>query len=272
MKNGPSIRPSVHRSIRLPTVLLAACALGASGLVPTAAAQVNIEAQRRAPPDSGFSGTFAADLELRTGNVEHFRLGAAGRVDYQTRSTSTFLVGRGKIGLVGSNRFSNAGLLHLRHGWRWLPSLLLEGYAQVNYDEPRLLEFRSVAGGGVRVRLTNTPSTGLWIGTGYMFEHERVDVSESAIHPQTTSVHRWSSYLTGRLNAGSLVTCVATMYAQPQLDDFADYRILSDLGLGISITRALSITVSFSLRYDSRPPDEVVSLDTELRNGISLAF
>jgi hypothetical protein len=241
-------------------------------LAVPAAAQVNIEAQRRAPSDLGLSGTVAADLLLKTGNVEHFRVGVGGRVDYQTASTSTFLVGKGNLGLVGSNRFSNAGLVHLRHGRHWLPRLMPEAYAQVNYDEPRLLEFRAVAGGGMRVTLTDGESVGLWLGTGYMFEHERLDLPDTAIHPRTTSAHRWSSYVSGRVSAGDNLTFLATGYAQPQFDDFADFRILCEMSLGVSVTRALALTVGFSLRYDSRPPDDVVSLDTELRNGVAVVF
>jgi hypothetical protein len=220
----------------------------------------------------GYSGTVAADLELTTGNVEHFQLGINGRVDYQTEATTTFLLGRGDIGLVGSDRFSNAGLLHLRHGRLWFPRLMPEIYAQINYDEPQLLEVRAVAGGGVRVGLADTESIRLWVGTGYMFEHERLDLPDTARHPQTTSVHRWSSYVTGRAAAGTNVTLVATGYIQPLIDDLLDLRILSDVSLGVSVTRALSLNVSFSLRYDSRPPDAVAALDTALRNGIAVTF
>lgn len=138
--------------------------------LPSSARPINIEAQRRAPADLGFSGTLTADLELRTANVEHFRLGINARVDYQTEATNTFLVGRGHLGLVGTNRFSNAGLLHLRHGWRWRPRLMPEVYAQVNYDEPRQLDLRGLMGGGLRIGLTDTESVTLWVGTGYMFE------------------------------------------------------------------------------------------------------
>jgi len=260
----------VKNSRRWP--LVAFLILGDAWLVSAVAAQVNIEAQRQIPSDSGLSGTLAADLELRTGNVEHFRIGIAGRLDYTTRSTTTFLVGRGRLGLVGSNRFNNAGLVHLRHGWLWRSRVIPELFAQVNYDEPRRLAFRSVAGGGLRMRLTDTESVGLWFATGYMFEYERLDLPDTASHPRTTSIHRWSSYLTGRLNAGDHLTLLCTVYAQPQVDEPADFRLLSEMSLGISITQTLSLTVGFGLRWDSRPPDEVVSLDTELRNGIAVTF
>jgi hypothetical protein len=235
-------------------------------------AQVNIESQRQVSSDSGFSGTLGTSLLLRTGNVEHFRLGVRGRVDYETSSTSTFAVGRGTVGLLGDNRFNNAGLLHLRHGRRWHPRFLVEGYAQVNYDEPRRLDLRNVVGGGIRAGIIDSASLSLWVGTGYMFEYERLDLPDTASHPRTNSTHRWSSYLAGRLTAGTSMTIVATVYTQPRFDDLADFRILSDVNFAASITGALSFTASFELRYDNRPPDDVASLDTELRNGISVAF
>ena len=102
MRTASSVPRPARLSCRLVPLVLVAGVLG-GGVSAGAAAQVNIEAQRREPSDSGFSGTFAADLEVRTGNVEHFRLGAGGRLDYQARSSTTFLVGRGRIGLVGDN-------------------------------------------------------------------------------------------------------------------------------------------------------------------------
>ncbi len=240
--------------------------------VSPALAQVNIEAQRREPADTGVAATLATDLQLRTGNVEHFRLAINGRVDYRTKTTSTFAVGRGDLGLVGSNRFSNAGLFHLRTGWRWRPRLIPEAFAQINYDEPRLLDLRALVGGGLRVGLTDMESVHLWVGTGYMLEYERLDLPDTARHPPTTTAHRWSSYLAGRVRAGPNATFVATGYVQPKLDEPADLRILSDMSMGVSITQALSLTVGFSLRYDGRPPDNVEKLDTELRNGLTVAF
>ncbi len=241
-------------------------------IVSRAPGQVNIEGQRRSSADSGFAGTLATEFELRTGNVDHFRLALRGRIDYQTSVTSTFVVGQGNLGLVGKNRFSNAGLLHVRSGWRWRPRVVPEAYAQLNYDEPQSLEFRSVVGGGIRVGLSDTEATRLWIGTGYMFEHERLDLSDTAVHPRQTSVHRWSSYVTARVRAGPNATLSATGYVQPKIDAFADVRIISDMSVAVSLTTALSFTVNFSLRYDGRPPDDVASLDTALRNGISLSF
>ena len=112
----------------------------------------------------------------------------------------------------------------------------------------------------------------LWPGSGYMFEYERLELPDTASHPRTASVHRWSSYLTSRLSAGARTTVVATVYGQPRFDEIADFRILSDVSLAVSITRTLSLSISFELRYDSRPPDDVVSLDTQLTNGISVGF
>jgi len=235
-------------------------------------AQVNIESQRGAAAGEGLSGTVNTDFELRTGNVEHFRLGVGGRVDYRSRAASTFLVGRWSLGFLGSTRFNNAGLVHLRtmfgSGQRAVP----EAYVQANYDEPRLLDFRAVAGAGARLPLVRRASLELWLGSGLMFEHERLALPDTSSEPRRTSVVRQSWYLTGRAALGDHAAFMATTYAQPRLEGAGDIRLLSEMSLSASISNALSLTVAFSLRYDSQPPDEIKPLDTQLRNGITVAF
>ena len=242
-------------------------------LLPShATAQVNIESQRGAATGEGLSGTVNTDFELRTGNVEHFRLGVGGRVDYQSGTTSSFLVGRWSLGFLGSTRFNNAGLVHLRTMFASRGRSVPEAYVQANYDEPRLLEFRAVAGAGARVPLVRRASLELWLGSGLMFEHERLALPDTSSEPRRTSVFRQSWYLTGRAALSNHAAIMATAYAQPRVVGAKDVRILSEVSLDASISNTLSLTIEFSLRYDSQPPDEVKPLDTQLRNGIAVAF
>lgn len=237
-----------------------------------AESQVNIEALRSAATDTGFSGTVGLNLVLRTGNVELLQLDVDGRVDYTTSHSTTFLLGRGGIGLLGSDRFSNAGLIHLRHGRDLSHFVFPEAFAQWNYDEKRLLDFRALMGGGIRLGIVQRDDIGLWIGVGYMYEHERLDLPPAAVHPTTTSVHRASNYVVVRVAGGSQFVLASTSYIQPKLDELGDIRLLSDLDLAVTISRRLSLLVRVDMRYDSRPPDEIARLDTSLKNGLSLAF
>jgi putative salt-induced outer membrane protein YdiY len=105
-----------------------------------------------------------------------------------------------------------------------------------------------------------------------MLEQERLALPDTAVHAVQTTVLRSSSFLTFRLTPGERLVVTSTMYAQPQLDDVRDIRILENLRLASPITEQIALTISFDLRYDSRPPDGIARLDTTLRTGVTYTY
>ena len=63
-----------------------------------------------------------------------------------------------------------------------------------------------------------------------------------------------------------------TTYIQPRCADFKDIRILTETVLQVELSKHVSLTVPFSMRYDSEPPDDIRSLDTSLGTGLVLNF
>jgi putative salt-induced outer membrane protein YdiY len=105
-----------------------------------------------------------------------------------------------------------------------------------------------------------------------MLEHERLALPDSALHPQQTIVVRSSSFLTLRVTSGEGFVVTSTTYLQPDVLALRDVRLLENLRLASSITESVAITVSFNLRYDSRPPDGVAMVDTVLRTGVRYTY
>ncbi len=261
---GPrACRPARGLRLLVPLLLLVA---------PRLHAQVNIEALRRDDPSSGLAGTLAAELSVRTGSVDLVQLGIAGRLDYVAGSATTFFVGQGSIGLLSGSRFTNAGLAHLRQSMAVRPWLVPEAYVQANYDERRLLELRLLAGGGVRVRIADDPHARLWAATGAMVEHERLDLPDTVGTDPRTTVVRSSSYVALRVTAAENLVVSSTTYIQPHVSDLGDVRVLENFALAVAVTRTVALAVAFDLRYDSRPPVTVPSLDTALKSGVTLTF
>ena len=242
--------------------------LAASG----AQAQVNIEQLRRGQADSGFTGTLGANLAARTGNVRLVLLSVDGRLDYGRPGWLAFLVGNADVGWQGGQRFSNSGLLHLRGNLLFNPTVAGELFTQVDYDRSRLLTFRAIAGAGARLNLARSARWRFSTGTGLMFEHERLDLPPTAVHPGETNAARGTNYLTGTFREPPRLSIAGTLYAQPRLDAFGDVRVLSDLRLAVQLVGALSLTVTSRVRYDSRPPDGIESLDTALTTGLALEW
>ncbi len=200
------------------------------------------------------------------------QLGFNGRHYVVTDAATTLIVGDGGVGLLGGNRFASSGLLHYRQTYRTTEWVWPEWYGQVNYDRAQLLRFRVVAGGGVRTAVARGSWGQFGGGTALMLEHERLKLPDTATHPRETTVARSSSFLTLRLVPGEQVVITSTTYVQPELSDLGDVRVLENLRLAAPLSEALSLTVSFDLRYDSVPPDGIARLDTRLRTGVTYVY
>ena len=104
-----------------------------------------------------------------------------------------------------------------------------------------------------------------------MFEHERLEVATADPHESKTSVHRWSSYLSSKIES-ERTSLTWTVYLQPQFDKLEDLRVLSEAELGVEANSLLSLVISLRTRYDSRTPMDAKSTDTELSTGIAILF
>lgn len=243
-------------------------------LLPSSlAAQVDIESLRREGTPSGVSGSLGGALSLETGNVDKLEVDLEGRINWVRGSTSTVLLGEGGLGFLGGDRFSSSGLAHLRQTYLSTAPFAPEWYAQINYDRPLLLDFRALAGAGVRASVSGGDWGAVAVGVSLMLEHERLDLPPGAVHDGRTRTLRNSTYLTLRVVGGGSFVASSTAYVQPSLSDgFDDVRVLESLRASASLTDRLALTVTFDLRYDSGPPDGVAALDTDLETGLRFQY
>ena len=235
-------------------------------------AQVNVEALRQDDPPLGRSGSFGGDLAVRTGNVDLVQINLNARLYRVTESVRRLMVGNGGLGLQGGSRFASSGLLHYRETYRYNDLISPEWYGQLNYDRPQLLDFRAVAGGGARTSFASGEWGQFGMGAALFLEHERLDVPDTAVHANQTTSVRGSYFLTLRLVPSETLVITSTTYLQPVVGNWGDLRTLANLRLAASITDTLDLTVSFDLRYDSGPPDEISALDTSLRAGLRYTY
>lgn len=247
----------------------------ATGLVLAAVplhAQVNIESMRQQRGQEGFSLRGTLDLATQSGNVDKTDLGINANTRYRRAPGTVLLAFQGDYGWQGGNQFSDQGLLHLRYTHELSRLFALEAFGQTDYDKARLLDARALVGGGVRVALVEGERTGLAVGASYMFEHEELDLPPDADHPDETDVDRLSSYVGLRWTINDNAAFSATGYAQPQIDDFEDIRVIASGGLETRVVDHVSLRLGYRLRYDSRPPDTIESTDTKLSAGLTIAY
>ena len=238
-----------------------------------ATAQVNIE-QFRSGADStqGFSASIGLDLASRQGNVNVHRIGLQGRTDYAGPVNAAFLLLQGRLGWQDGKQFRDEGLVHVRYLRRMRGRVSPEVFAQIDFDTPRRLSFRTIVGGGLRIELLRGDRVRASWGTDYMLEHERLDVTNDPVQDARVTVHRWANYLTTAVDFNERAGGTWTLYLQPRFDAVEDVRILSEAGLATEIVGPLSLELVFRFRYDSRPPTGTKSLDTELTSGVTVRF
>ena len=129
-----------------------------------------------------------------------------------------------------------------------------------------------VSGGGVRISFASGEWGQFGMGAALMLEHERLDLPDIAVHDDRTTDIRGSYFLTLRLVPNENLVITSTTYLQPTVSSWGDLRALANLRLATSVTEELDLTVSFDLRYDSRPPDLISALDTSLRTGLRYTY
>lgn len=238
---------------------------------PARAQIVNTEVMRAFDVD-GFRATLGGDFALESGNSDLFEVGASARLDYRKNPHYTFIVSSVRYGEEGDETFKDRSFAHLRYNYRLLNWLVPEAFTQVERDGFKLLQLRFLLGSGVRLRYLDADRLKVFQGTTLMYERENLDASKVEDHPADVSTVRWSNYINVRLRLSDRTYFINTAYIQPRLDGFSDYRVADEASLAVAITERLTLTTTFSLGYDSRPPDNVEGLDIALRNGLQFAF
>lgn len=226
-------------------------------VVNMAFAQVNTEGMRKETKE-GFIKTVGTEFGLNAGNTEHFKFRSTIRIDYHKGKLYSFIVGQYERGIEDDEDFVNKAFAHLR----FVYNKRYEAFFQKEFNDLILLEDRNLIGGGLRTKLLKS----LYMGNGLMWEKEVLKDNP------TMSIIRSTNYLTYKKRFNKMNVVAATVYGQPHIERFKDYRILFESMLNLGITEKLMFSLVMKLRYDSEPPTGVKKTDIELANGFAYSF
>ena len=253
-----------------------------------ASAQVNVEGLSGDAKEEGVSGELGLQLAGSRGNVDFLEVGGTLSLRKQELFDSSVqpvddappyfrrrfvLVIDREFGSLEDRRFADRGFAHARWTHMRAPRFGWDFFAQYQFDDFRRLRDRAIGGLGVRWDPLRTVETQLWMGSGYMLEHERIDVAPAASDEAESVNHRWTSYAVVRQRlAERNVTVQNVVYVQPRIDRFADFRILEVASLGVVIAQRFELRVELEVQHDSDPPRGVVPTDVRVRNAFSVRF
>jgi len=136
-----------------------------------------------------------------------------------------------------------------------------------------------LGGTGPRFALADGTDGPSFLGVAYMAEYERLD-EESIAHaePVCGTAHRLSAYLNASVHLTDALALSGTTYFQPRFDQFADFRLLGEGSLDVSVAKSVTLGVGLKLRHDSAPPavasgtEPLAPTDIEVKNKLTISF
>jgi putative salt-induced outer membrane protein YdiY len=234
---------------------------------------VNTEAIRNSKINEGFKSRIDLLFGLNSGNSEYISGEAKLRLDYIQVNYRTFLAGELAYKEGNNAVISNKGFLHGRYIYNLNKDLEPELFIQKEFNEFVLLSDRNLAGGGIRLTLSNTDFVAdssaeidLYLGTGIMYEMEEINI----VPTQITEIIRSTNYLTLTWKPTENFLLNSVTYFQVDVNRLNDHRILNDTKLQFKITKAFSFVFNMNYRFDKEPPPGVKEYDLELKNGITV--
>ncbi len=225
-------------------------------------AQVNTEKLRKSAKQDGFGGDFETSLNFKNGNSEVLNLGLGFRVEFKKDKNLLFTVNDFEFEKSSGAKVVNKGFSHLRYNYILNDFWTNEAFTQVEYNEFTRLDLRNLYGLGVRLNFFNNENIKLVLGTAYLFEIESLKDQDSK-----DKNHRSSNYFLTKINFEKFAF-LNTVYFQPKLSNFQDFRILNESSLVFDLTESLGFKSSLKMRHDNEPPLNVKKTDLEVKNSL----
>ena len=228
---------------------------------------LNIERERIVTDTTGWSGTGKLTLNL-INNIQKFtEIGVNAHVQYKTNRSLWLALSDYEVIQSDKDDISNKGLQHFRYNYKINKFLTAEGFAQAQFNKVLSLNFRGLAGAGMRFSLLKKEHLRLYSGLAYMFEYEEPD----KLYPIEYN-HRMSTYLSLSYRMNENFSLVNTVYFQPRIDYFADYRLSNNLDFVLRITQKMSYVMTLEYMLDNEPLPGVPRNIYSFKNSLVFDF
>jgi hypothetical protein len=227
---------------------------------------INIETKRFLNDTNGFVGRSDLNFNINQNVQQVMSFGINVHAQYQYNKHR--LLGISDLALIkGANQdFLNNGYQHIRYSYKINKRITWENFIQGQYNLVLKLDKRYLAGSGPRFRIIKQKHFRLYAASLYMYEFQSQD-QEKIIQYN----HRNSSYLTFNIDY-TKINFTTTVFYQPLLNNFSNYRIATDSNLGITLNAHFNFRIGFNLLYDTHQPPGIPALVYGMRNGISFRF
>lgn len=226
---------------------------------------VHAESGRLKADMQGFSGNIEMGLNFVQNINNVFSSQNASQFQYVSKRHIFTSLNALNLTVFNEARILNDGFQHLRYGNTINKKIRWEGFLQAQYNEIIKISGRYLAGTGPLFKIIDADqdSVNLYYSTAYMLEYEE----------ETTGVinrhQRWNNMLSVNWPISKKVDLSLISYYQPDLTNFKDFRISSEISLKINIIKRLNLKYSMALFYDTKPPEEIRNIFYNIKNTLS---
>ena len=203
---------------------------------------------------TGFSGDLEIGLETKRGNTDKDGYKGAFKVMYDSNASYlTWLEVSGEYGEANDVEDTNNIYMHLRYIHKMTDDAIrYEGFLQTQEDKFRAIEFRRLAGLGLRFKIFNTPIGGSgYFGLGGFYE--TIKYLNPSIDPDEENI-RANIYIAYGVKFSNKSSLAYTLYYQPNTEKFDDYVISNKLELKLQVYEQLYLKFGAAYDADSYPP------------------
>ena len=159
----------------------------------------------------------------------------------------------------------DSSFLHARYNYYFSKTEAFEVFAQSNTDDFKSLESRNLVGVAYRKEFSEKTTAGL----GIFQEQEEYNVNDQKVEFDQT---RLSLYWVTTLPLANGAELSNTLYYQPDVTKFSDFRAYNRLAIKSKLTESLSLKFGLLVEHDSQPVLDVEKTDIKYQAGFSYEF
>lgn len=228
----------------------------------------NIEEKRRASDSDGWLNTAALGFDGQSGNTKKRKWNLGLNTSWQNKEHRAFGWYTRSFESVNDERTSESTFAHLRYVHNFRSAIGQETFLQYERDPFAELQYRFLAGAGVRLQKNWQDNQLIRQGIGAFHESINEDNGDGQEKAQLTRVNL---YTHGETPLG-YSHLLGTIYLQPSVDDTDDVRALARFTLRLPVASNTDLNWQWQTRWDSRPPQGAAELNHKTQLSLAIRF
>ncbi len=217
----------------------------------------------------GFNTQLNLNGNFQSGNVSLSDLSWSSREDYLFSTSRLTVILSHETGTQAGVVYTNSGVTSVRYIQPLSPLFEMEELMSHEYNSSQQLDYRYLAGGGLRVAVVGPQDvqsgTNVTYGLGVLNESQ----SQSGVG---TQAFRLVNYVAGFWAVTPSLNVNTTTRMLNNIANFSDFRSDFVGKVSLALTSSWSVNMELDLNYNNVQVPGVMRLDSQLTSGVNLNF